>query len=160
MYKLFRLTPISGYMMLTSDHMRVTYCYSIFISGYNMPGTYFVILPLLLYAAEHKNQREKTQTNKVISIVPFLKPCKSVQGKSTTIAWRWPSIEKQGNPRTQKKFETTVTSSLKFNLKSNVKLSSLSIASSALWIFQAYSLSMYWLEYLPHLCTYGHRSSQ
>ena len=56
------------------------------------------------------------QTNKVILIVASLKPYESEQGKITTIAWGWPSIKKQRNPRAQKKSETTWNPTLNLTL--------------------------------------------
>jgi len=68
--------------------------------------------PLLLRSVEQENKQTKEQTT-VISIVASFKPCvASEQGKSTTIAWGWPSIERQGNPRAQKKSETTLNPTL------------------------------------------------
>ena len=68
--------------------------------------------PLLLRSMEQENKQTKEQTT-VISIVASLKPCvASEQGKSTTVAWGWPSIERQGNPRAQKKSETTLNPTL------------------------------------------------
>ena len=68
--------------------------------------------PLLLRSVEQENKQTQEQTT-VISIVASLKPCvASEQGKSTTVAWGWPSIERQGNPRAQKKSETTLNPTL------------------------------------------------
>ena len=62
--------------------------------------------PLLLYTVEQETKW--IEWNKVILITASLTPCESEQGKSTAIAWGWPSIKKQRNPHAKKKSETTL----------------------------------------------------
>ena len=107
---------------------------------------YMPYSPLLLCSVEQENKQRIKQT--VIPIVASLKPCvASEQGKSTTVAWGWPSIERQGNPRAQTKSKTSLNPTF------------ITIAPLPLWISRAYPSSRPWLVCLPHSRSCARRSS-
>lgn len=59
------------------------------------------------HLAIHSGARsEWNRCNNVIPIVTSAKPCESEQKQYTTVAWGWPSVDQQTNPRIQKKSET------------------------------------------------------
>ena len=75
------------------------------ISAYGW-DLYMQYSPLLLYTIEQETKWK--EWNEVILITASFKPCESQQGKSTAVAWGWPSIKNQRNPHAQKKSETTL----------------------------------------------------
>ena len=113
------------------------------VSGWDL---YMQYSPLLLYTIERETKQNEKEWNKVTLITASLKPSKREQGKSTAVAWGWPSIKKQRNPHAQK--------------WNDHKLTSITIAPSPLWISRAYPSTRPWLVYLPHSRSYARRSSQ
>jgi len=125
MHRLIRPPVISGHTRLISGHTRFICCHTRLISGHTRlisghtdpsPATEDRDLscntsPLAIHHGA-REQIRRDETNKVIPIVASLKPCVSEQGKSTTVAWGWPSIEKPENPRAKMKSETTLSPTL------------------------------------------------
>jgi hypothetical protein len=90
-------------------------------SGHTMPlplrlRPVYVILPPLVIHHRARNKTRWKEWNRMILITASLTPCESEQGKSTAVAWGWPSIKKQKNPCAQKKSETTFNPTLNLTL--------------------------------------------